>query len=350
MSRETLQWLNVSTLIGMTSERGNAWHYRAEHQGDESNHYDGPIPVADVQRRLFNWEAVKVPVLAQFPADMDTMIGLNDEGLPITNERIDGLVAIARSDNHHVFKVFTDGYEPHQYSEWLLGTVSNILGDTLKITSAGLLRQGGQAWVEVSVPETLHDNETGFDYRPNILACTSLDGSLSTTYARTITATVCDNTMAVALAGAKDARLKIRHSRYSGLRIDEARDAMGLIDETANEFTAELHALAETTVTDRQWFKFLDEWQPVPEDKGRGQTLALRVRDELTEMYRHDERANAWQGTAFGVVQAVNTWAHHKQTVKGASRAERNAEGAINGRFAKLDADVRATLNSVLTA
>ncbi len=210
MSKETLEYLASNVLIGMTSERGTAWWYRAEtDDANQSNHYDGPIPVADVQRRLFNWEAVKIPVLAQFPADMDTMVGLNDEGLPITNERIDGMVAVARSDNHHVFKIFTDGYEPHQYSEWLLGTVSNILGDTLKITSAGLLRQGGQAWVEVSVPETLHDNETGFDYRPNILACTSLDGSLSTTYARTITATVCDNTMAVALAGAADARLKI---------------------------------------------------------------------------------------------------------------------------------------------
>ncbi|MBM4654068.1 hypothetical protein GS640_00730, partial [Rhodococcus hoagii] len=61
------------------------------------------------------------------------------------------------------------------------------------------------------------------------------------------------------------------------------------------------------------------------------------MRDELVEMYRHDARANTWRGTAFGVVQAVNTWAHHKQAVKGATRAERNQEGAITGRFSKLD-------------
>ncbi|NKR23343.1 DUF932 domain-containing protein, partial [Rhodococcus hoagii] len=59
-----------------------------------------------------------------------------------------------------------------------------------------MLRQGGQAWVEVSVPETLHDDRAGFGYRPNLLAATSLDGSLATTYGRTVTATVCDNTMA----------------------------------------------------------------------------------------------------------------------------------------------------------
>ena len=33
MSRETLTHLNTQTLIGYTSKRGQAWHYRAEHQG-----------------------------------------------------------------------------------------------------------------------------------------------------------------------------------------------------------------------------------------------------------------------------------------------------------------------------
>jgi hypothetical protein len=53
MSKETIQWLNTQTLIGMTEKRGNAWHYRAEEQGDEPNHYPLAIPVEDVKRRLF---------------------------------------------------------------------------------------------------------------------------------------------------------------------------------------------------------------------------------------------------------------------------------------------------------
>ncbi|MGW4339255.1 hypothetical protein ACWEK5_41670 [Rhodococcus koreensis] len=55
-----------------------------------------------------------------------------------------------------------------------------------------------------------------------------------------------------------------------------------------------------------------------------------------------------WRGTAFGVVQAVNTWAHHVQPVKGVPRAERNQEGAISGRFDNLDAVVVSTLEKVL--
>lgn len=348
MTNETITWLNTNTLMGMTDERGYQWHHSAAVQGEVSNHYPGPIPVGDVVDRLFHWDAIKVPVFADFPADLDTMTKLDAEGRPVAAQQVPGMVAVARSDNRHVFKVFSESYEPHQYREWLLGAVSNILGDTLVVSSAGLLRQGGQAWVEVSVPETLHDDRTGFAYRPNLLAATSLDGSLASTFARTVTATVCDNTMAAALSESRDQQVKIRHSRHSGLRINEARQALSLVESTADSFAETLRTLSGTTVTDRQWFAFLDAWQPLPEEDGRSRTIALRVRDELVEMYRHDSRANLWQGTAFGVLQAVNTWAHHKQPVKGASRADRNREGAITGRFDKLDASVTATLDRVL--
>ena len=42
-------------MIGFTDKRGNAWHYREALQGEEPNHYPGPVPVTDVHRRLFNW-------------------------------------------------------------------------------------------------------------------------------------------------------------------------------------------------------------------------------------------------------------------------------------------------------
>ena len=58
MSAETIAWLNNNVLIGFTDQRGHAWHYRASAESAEPNHYSGAIPIADVQRRLFNWKAV----------------------------------------------------------------------------------------------------------------------------------------------------------------------------------------------------------------------------------------------------------------------------------------------------
>ena len=97
--------------------------------------------------------------------------------------------------------IFTDGYVRHQYPDWLLTTVANVLDDSLSISSAGLLRDGAIAWVEVSVPESITTPE-GVSFRPNLLATTSFDGSIATTFKRTVTDTVCDNTRDLALSEA----------------------------------------------------------------------------------------------------------------------------------------------------
>ena len=201
MSKETLEHLNLNTLIGNTDQRGTAWHYRAELQGDESNHYPGPIPVPDVRRRLFQWAAESRRLAVETPATVTTMTHLNPDGYPMRWAIVADRQAICRSDDTRgtPMGIFKPGYLMHQYEEWLLTTVANILDDTLSISSAGLLRDGAIAWVEVSVPETITTPE-GFDFRPKLLATTSHDGSIATTFKRTITATVCDNTRAMALA------------------------------------------------------------------------------------------------------------------------------------------------------
>lgn len=347
MSQETREWLSTNVLVGMTSERGNAWHYR---EGDQ-NHYEGPIPAGDVVRRLFDWEAVKVPVLAQLPSDKDNFNALDDDGGYRRNVRIPNMVAIARSDNGFIFpRAFSEGFEPHQLADTLIGATSNILGDSLVITSAGLLRQGAVGWVEVSVPETLHDSLTGFSYRPNLLATTSFDGSLASTWGKTITATVCDNTHSAALGEMGEQKVKVRHSKHSKLAIESAREALSLITQLDEGYLAALHHQAATTVTDKQWFAFLDAWSPLPDEKGSALTRSENRRDEIQDLYRRDPRVAPWSGTAFGVVQAVNTWTHHFQEVRGSTRQERNMERTVSGKVDALDADTLGKLNLVLSA
>ena len=127
------------------------------------------------------------------------MTHLDPLGSPATWVQVDDRQAITRSDTNAVLGVFSSGYAMHQYREWLLNTVANVLDDDLVISSAGLLRGGAIAWVEVSVPETI-TTPVGFDFRPNLLATTSFDGSIATTFKRTVTATVCDNTRDLALS------------------------------------------------------------------------------------------------------------------------------------------------------
>jgi phage/plasmid-like protein (TIGR03299 family) len=332
MSKESVEWLNANTLIGFTAKRGTAWHYRADLQADESNQYPGAIPVEDVKRRLFAWDAVSSPVWVKSP---------------VTGKLVQapGRQALLRDDNGHLMGIFTDGYEKHPYVEWLINTVATLLDDDLSIGSAVLLREGAVACVSVEVPDNITTPE-GVEFRPHLLAATSFDGSMATTFKRAVTNVVCDNTMAAGLAEAGQ-QIKIKHSRYSKLRLGEAREALNIVYEVADDFTAEVAKLCHTTVSDTEWNAFLDAHAPMPDEPGRSRTLAGNKRDTLTRLWNHDNRVSPWRGTAWGVVQAVNTYTHHEQTVRGAGRVERNALRAITGGAEELDQATVQTLNSV---
>ncbi|WP_222612003.1 DUF932 domain-containing protein [Knoellia locipacati] len=332
----------------MTSQRGTAWHYRAEEQGDETNHYDGPIPVQDVERRLFHWTAVSRRIAVETPSDFEGMTHLDPHGSPVQWATLPDRQAITRSDTNAVLGLFGTGYVMHQYREWLLSTVANIIDDDLVISSAGLLRGGAIAWVEVSVPETI-TTPIGYDFRPNLLATTSFDGSISTTFKRTVTATVCDNTRDLALSE-QGQQYKVKHTRYSAAKITQAREALAVVHTLSDDFSRELEILAHTTITDSHWRAFLDHAVPLNDGKGqalegRARTMARRKREELENLYRDDHRAAPWTGTALGVLQATNTWAHHFAAHRGVSRPERNIFHAVSGNTSISD---RATTSALL--
>lgn len=341
MSQETINWLNNFTLVGFTDKRGKAWHYRESDQGAEPNHYTGEIPVEDVHRRLFGWE----PMIGDV-----TSRALNEDGVfEIVDPERKAIIrpprALGVEDEGAIMGVFKSGYQPHSYKAWLLDEVASILDDDLKIGSAGLLAKGAQAWVQVEVPENMETPE-GIVFRPNLLATTSFDGSLATTYKRTVTNVVCDNTMRAGLSE-KGQEFKIRHTRNSGVRLIEARDALAIVHTVADDFMAEVASLTSVKVSDGDWRKFLDEIAPMDDKEGRALTMATNKRDALTSMWNHDERVAPWKGTAWGVMQAMNTYAHHGQIVRGVSRAERNMSNAVKGAFDKLDAETRSTILAI---
>jgi phage/plasmid-like protein (TIGR03299 family) len=371
MSKETLEWLNVMTLVGdtevdraydsWTNAQGQAWHYRAALQGDEPNHYPGAIPVEDVERRLFGWDPISVsPMVASY-------VSMTEEGVEtvtVTDGDRQMIVrprgALGPEDPGAILGVFKAGYKVHSFREWLIRNVQSILDDRIHVSSAGLLRQGAQAWVSVSVPETITTPE-GVEFRPVLTGATSLDGSLATGYSRSVLMPICDNSLAIVRAD-KSQTIKFKHTTNSLNRIGEARETLAVsfaaeaIDETAQAFASEVAQLTNTTVSDAQWSAFLDahELTTLTDAKGAAKqkasrTHAMNRRAEFEQLYRYDDRCKTWQGTAFGVLQTVNTHAQHVRTVRGMSRPLRNADLMVTGGVDKLDGDTLAVLDRVLT-
>jgi hypothetical protein len=136
-------------------------------------------------------------------------------------------------------------------------------------------------------------------------------------------------------------------------KITAAREALAVVHTMGEAFAHELEILANTPVTDDQWRTFLNRSVPLDDGKGhllegRSRTLAVRKRGELEHPCREDRRAAPWTGTALGVLQAANTWAHHYATSRGASRQERNLLNAVSGATASSDHAVATLLGQVL--
>ena len=335
MSKETLAHLNTQTLIGYTAKRGTAWHYRAEHQGTEPNHYTGPIPVADVYRRLFAW----TPVSAALQAVL-----MDDNG--VTTITDDTRQVIIRPDTGTVLGVFKNGYQIHNYADWLVGNVESILDtDELAIGSAGLLKGGAVAWVQIEMEETL--SVEGVEFRPFLTAATSLDGSLATTYQTGSQVVVCDNTLSAAL-GQSSQRVKIRHSTHSLGRLTSVRDALGIVHGVADSFAAAVAALCDEAVSPARWERFVTAYTGEGDPKAgkRAAANAKANAETLHQLWNYDPRVSPWKGTAYGVVAAANTWLHHEAQVRGADRATRNMERAITGKVDEFDT---ATLRVLAT-
>lgn len=335
MSDETLRNLNTQQLIGETDKRGFAWHFAAELQGDEPNHYPAFIPVEDVIRRLFNFVVNEVPL---YVPSKDGMVEVPDRKAMVT------------SDTNEVLGIFKAGYQGHDYEEWLLTNIANLIGADLGIVGAGLLRNRAQAWVQVATPETL-THPCGLVLLPFILGCTSFDGSLASTFNIKSKVVVCDNTLTFNLKASEGAQVKIKHSKYSNFRVANMQQALGIVQAATQATSDELTRLCSMEVSDKAYGAILDALVPVPEDASnkRGVTVADDKRQQITALYRHDDRSAPWQGTALGVVQAFNTYSHHYAQVRGdVHRAQRNAENMVNDKFGKQDNLVISTIESVL--
>jgi phage/plasmid-like protein (TIGR03299 family) len=324
MSSETMQHLNTQVLVGFTDQRGTAWHYKKDEQGDEPNHYTQAIPVEDVLRRLFAWHAIELPMF----------VHTSQGEVEVPNRK-----AIVRDDAFTVLGVPSKAYLPHQYDEWLLTKVGNLIDDDLSIGSAGLLKGGAVAWVQIEMPENM--KVAGVEFRPHLLATTSFNGEIATLYKRCSTIVVCDNTRNSALRETSD-ELRVKHTSQSMLRLNDARQALNIVHQLGDDFAAEIEQLMSMNVSDRVFDRFLNVLVPSDSENSKQlQTRADSTRSTLRSMWQTDIRCAPFRNTGFGVVQTVNTWRQHvKPTRMGRSMMERTMMDTLTGITEVADREV----------
>ena len=340
MSTETSNWLNNNILVGFTEKNGRPWWFHEDRQPEELTVYPGAIPSEDVKRRIFNWEAQERPIYIG---------GANGEMLEVDNRK-----AIVHGNSNRLFQVARNEYQIHQYQEFLFQKVKDILDDgELHVGSAGLLRRGAGAFMTVEPSESLI-SQCGLELKPRLLAATSHDSKLATTYMMVGTIVVCDNTLAAALAE-NSPKYKARHTKKSKIRLEEIRQTLGLeIATSGDELVRFIDSLADTTVSESQWQQILEQLVPIPTNPlNRVAARLENKRNQLNTLWTSDYRCAPWTGSALGVLQAFNTYRLHiageasDKENEPEKRFDRNMTNLISGEALRKDKEILAAIATV---
>lgn len=347
MGFETQESRAKNFLIGFTAQHGQAWWRDAESDAFAQNHYDGPVPYEAVET-LFDWEPERVPLYVPRFARVES-----DSDDPFTEEdyaELESYVAIRRSDTGDLLGVHGSGYPTHGYRERLLHTLDNILDGAVSIGSAGLISNGKVAWVQVELPDNVQVPGTNEPFRPWLAATSSMDGTIANVFKKGVTRIICENTRTAFFGSSADKALKIKNTKLSSFRLKDARQALGILETIATEYIEDTTLMLDTTVTSAQEDKIIELLVPMPDDHGskKARTMAENKRISLGTLLYSDDRVAPWRGTAWGILQAFNTWNQHERIVQSAERWERNRLNDLKGKTADDDTEVVETINKVL--
>lgn len=369
MSYHTQQYLNSGNImVGNVEKTGNAWWFNpALENPNRPTHFAKFIPLATVRDRLFGWSAwesnrlvayFERPVLddqGNSVLDSDGNVVLKTYEVPVRSFKaigredwiVNGVPADEEEGADAILHVQGKDYGVHQLQDTFITTSAQILGgaDNLGVVSAGLLKWGRRAWITFSIPENLTNDASGLEFRPNLTVSTSFDSSLATSWTRTFGVPVCDNTLDYQLVRAGDkGKFVLKHTKNSVARIKDAAEALGLLNEQADEMDKALAELVKTEVPEKVFLKWLDKMVPVPELKEtiktitsiqgevteykkistNGHTMAMNKRDRLVEMWDRDPRVSPWKNTKLGILQLWNTYNQHERTFKASQQFNGN--------------------------
>jgi phage/plasmid-like protein (TIGR03299 family) len=299
MSQQSYRWLAENVLAGFAETRRPWWADAAEREGWATNLFPAEVPMERVEELLTSWSPYSEPL---YTGDMEE----------VTTHKL-----IRASDNRQQIAVVGADYEIHAYRDWLTGTVQECVGDDAQISSAGLLRNRAQAWVQIERPET-STGPGGIRFSPYIMLSTSLDMSLASQTNQNTRMVICDNTMQIGRN--QGLAFRAKHTKGSSAKLGDQRSVMMRLLEGESDFREELERQLAVEVSDTAFSRFLESFVPINDDDiPAKKTRSERKRQEITQLYRADERVMPWKGTEFGVVQAVNTWQQHLSQLRNAT-------------------------------
>ena len=267
------------------SLREPAWHNLGTVFEDESITTQGMLDLA----HLSNWN-----------------VRLEDISLPGRSHR--DYFAVARTNpfdkETDVLGVVGERYKVVQNEE-LFSFADNML-DGGRWETAGSIKNGTVVFGSLALDrETVLDPSGVSDVvKSYLLVHTSHDGSLAVQGSVTPVRVVCQNTLNMALSGAKQT-YKVRHTQTVTGKVAAAREALGIAHKYLDAFEVEAAELYAQSISEQKWFDIMTTVYPKPEENAKGALTKWENKiDTLNDIYTGNTN-NMIAGTAWGAYNAL---------------------------------------------
>lgn len=225
-------------------------------------------------------------------------------------------------------------YVPFQNHEAFDFFDTLVASGEAKYETAGALYGGRRIWLTAKLPETMQ--VAGGDAADMYLYLeTSHDGSKATTVGISPVLIVCQNTLNMAMARAKQS-FSIRHTESAKGKVQEARDTLQLTFKFQDEFQKEADALCLKDVTDEQFeaillANFFNQKVQTPKN-----VAAIIANRHDSGTIRDETRMTGW-----GAVQALTEWSQHARTFRtDEAKMRANVGGWAQGLASKVTKDL----------
>lgn len=241
------------------------------------------------------------------------------------SNRIPGYLANIRSDTGKVLGVVTPKYQIIQNTEAFAFTDA-LLGEGVKYETAGSLNNGKRIWMlaKMDTVEVLGDK-----IEPYMVFSHGHDGKNSVKVAMTPIRVVCNNTLSMAIGGARRC-WSTNHMGDIQSKLIEAQRTLQLSKEYMIAFNAEANRLVDIKLTDRDVIQFINSLFPVDDEMTQREKNNLyEIQDTILKVYKTTPDIKPYVGTGWGWVNAISDFVGH-------SSPKRSTKTFNENRFAKI--------------
>ena len=243
-------------------------------------------------------------------------------------EVIEGYWANVRSSDMKILGIVGNRYTIVQNKDAYAFTDS-LIGEGVEYDTCGVLHEGKRIWLLAKMPERYI---VGDKFEPYLCFTNTHDGTGAVRACMTPIRVVCQNTLSLALSGAKRT-WSTPHRGDVMARLDEARETLRLADEYMNVLAMEADRLATEKLSKDDAVKVLDKMLPLDENATERKKKTVQdTKDGIMVCMLHPDLAN-FLYTKWGFLNAVSDYVGHAAPVRNNARyAENRFENIIDGQ------------------